>query len=250
MIIKYSLSRLSITFLLAIIFPLVQKQWLNLYLFDINNYSIYKILYYLSGVVCPILVILNSINNFTYYKFAIKRVNNSSDIRGKSLFLIISIVLFILSILLSSYFFISLRLLLNLIISNDMSLFSFNINSQIIIFIFFSILLLFKKIKLFFKKASLINFLIISNIIWYLEISNKAINDTFVNDIFKSEYIIFINLLFLLSIEILYYLWSYISNSTYLSDWSLPKPYKYEIMAIFNIILFYLFIFLYYYLLF
>ena len=218
MIIKYSLSRLSITFLLAIIFPLVQKQWLNLYLFDINNYSIYKILYYLSGVVCPILVILNSINNFTYYKFKSKKVDNSSHINGKTLFLIISIVLFILSILISSYFFISLRMLLNLFISNDIFLFSFYINNQIIIFIFFSILLLFKNIKLFIKKASLINFLIISNIIWYLEISNKAINDTFVNDIFKSEYIIFINLLFLLSIEILYYLWSYISNSTYLSD--------------------------------
>jgi hypothetical protein len=89
LIIKFSLYRLSIIILLVILFPLVQKQWLNLYLFDINNLSIYKLLYYLSGLIVPILVIINSLNKFTYYKFnSHKKIYNKLDISGKSLFLI------------------------------------------------------------------------------------------------------------------------------------------------------------------
>ena len=80
MIIKFSLLRLSIIISLVILFPLVQKQWLNLYLFDINNLSIYKLLYYLSGLIVPILVIINSLNNFTYYKFNFYKKNNNNFI--------------------------------------------------------------------------------------------------------------------------------------------------------------------------
>ena len=76
LIIKFSLLRLSIIILLVILFPLVQKQWLNLYLFDINNLSIYKLLYYLSGLFVPVLVIINSLNKFTYYQFnLLKKIN-------------------------------------------------------------------------------------------------------------------------------------------------------------------------------
>ena len=100
MIIKFSLLRLSIIILLVILFPLVQKQWLNLYLFDINNLSIYKILYYLSGLFVPILVIINSLNKFTYYKFNFHKKNsNYSDISGKSLFLITLVISSLISIL-------------------------------------------------------------------------------------------------------------------------------------------------------
>ena len=79
--------RLTIFVLLVILFPLVQNQWLNLYLFDINNFTIYKLLYYLSGLIFPILVFKNSLNKFTYYKFLNNKIKNYHRISGKSLFL-------------------------------------------------------------------------------------------------------------------------------------------------------------------
>ena len=75
-----------------------------------------------------------------------------------------------------------------------------------------------------------------------LLVSNFRLKPLFRNH----ENINFVNLLLLLSIEIFYFLWSYISYSSYLSDWSIPRPNKHELMAITNIILFYLLIFLYY----
>ena len=246
MIINYSLLRLSVIFLLVILFPLVQKQWQNLYLFDINNFTIYKILYYLIGLICPILVIKNSLNKFTLYKFNSKKVNNIQNIRGKSLFFLTSTVLFILSILISSYIFINLSLFQDLFASDNKILVYFDIEKQILLLVFISILLLFRKFKLFIKKGILINFFMMSLIIWYSEISNKTLNDSFMFDILKIENINIINLLFLLLVEIFYYLWSYISYGSYLSDWSLPKPYKKEVLSISNIILFYLLILFYY----
>ena len=146
MIIKFSLLRLSIIILLVILFPLVQKQWLNLYLFDINNLSIYKILYYLSGLIVPILVIINSLNKFTYYKFNfLKKKNYKSDISGKSLFLITLSISALISILISRYIFINLKIFLNLIMSNNEYLVQFDIDKQILFFVIISIFLILKK---------------------------------------------------------------------------------------------------------
>mgnify|MGYP000094235329 CR=1 FL=1 len=141
MIIKFSLLRLSIIILLVIIFPLVQKQWLNLYLFDINNLSIYKLLYYLSGLIVPILVIINSLNKFTYYKFNFLKKNNYKyDISGKSLFLITLVILSILSILISNYIFINLKIILNLLMSNNEYLVQYDIDKQILFVVIISFL--------------------------------------------------------------------------------------------------------------
>ncbi len=245
--IKYSLIRLSIIFLLVIIFPFVQKQWLNLYLFNTNNLSIYKILYYLSGLICPILVIVNSLNNFTFYKFNSKKEKNNCYVSSILLLFITIIILLILSLLISSYIFINLKIFINLFIGDNKLLTYFTIDKQILILVIISFLLLFRKLKLFIKKGLLINYFIMSLMIWYSEISNKILNDVFIIDILNFENINYINLLFLLSIEIFYYLWSYISYSTYLSDWSLPIPDNKEYLYIYNIIFLYLLIFLYYY---
>ena len=149
MIIKFSLLRLSIIILLVILFPLVQKQWLNLYLFDIHNFSIYKLLYYLSGLIVPILVIINSLDKFTYYKFNFhKKNNNNFDISGKSLFLITLVILSILSILISSYIFINLKIILNLLMINNEYLVQFDIDKQILFVVIISIFLIFKKVYL------------------------------------------------------------------------------------------------------
>ena len=251
MIIKFSLLRLSIITLLLILFPLVQKQWLNLYLFDINNLSIYKLLYYLSGLIVPILVIINSLNKFTYYKFNFhKKNNNNFDISGKFLFLITLVILSILSILISNYIFINLKIILNLLISNNEYLVQFDIDKKILFVVIISIFLIFKKTKFLLKKITLINFFIFSIINWYSQINNSSLNDVIPFYIFKFENINFVNIVFLLAIETMFYLWSYISYNSYLSDWNVPKPHMKEITPILNIIMFYLLVILYYSILF
>ena len=247
MIIKFSLLRLSIIILLVILFPLVQKQWLNLYLFDINNLSIYKLLYYLSGLIVPILVIINSLNKFTYYKFNFhKKNNNYSDITGKSLFILTLVILTILSILISNYIFINLKIILNLLMSNNEYLVQYDIDKQILFVVIISIFLIFKKTKFLLKKIILTNFFIFSIINWYSQINNSSLNDVIQFYIFKFENINFVNIVFLLAIETMFYLWSYISYNSYLSDWNVPIPYKKEVTPIFNVIIFYLLVILYY----
>ncbi|GEM_PF-2276551 len=251
MIIKFSLLRLSIITLLLILFPLVQKQWLNLYLFDINNLSIYKLLYYLSGLIVPILVIINSLDKFTYYKFNFhKKNNNNFDISGKFLFLITLVILSILSILISNYIFINLKIILNLLISNNEYLVQFDIDKKILFVVIISIFLIFKKTKFLLKKITLINFFIFSIINWYSQINNSSLNDVIPFYIFKFGNINFVNIVFLLAIETMFYLWSYISYNSYLSDWNVPKPHMKEITPILNIIMFYLLVILYYSILF
>ena len=251
MIIKFSLLRLSIIILLVILFPLVQKQWLNLYLFDINNLSIYKLLYYLSGLIVPILVIINSLNKFTYYKFNFLKKNNFKyDISGKSLFLITLVILSILSILISNYIFINLQIILNLLMSNNEYLVQYDIDKQILFVVIISIFLIFEKTKFLLKKITLTNFFIFSIINWYSQINNFYFNDVIPSYIFKFENINFVNIFFLLAIETMFYLWSYISYNSYLSDWNVPKPYKKEVTPIFNVIIFYLLVILYYSILF
>ena len=251
MIIKFSLLRLFIIILLVILFPLVQKQWLNLYLFDINNLSIYKLLYYLSGLIVPILVIINSLNKFTYYKFNFsKKNNNNSDISGKSLFLITLVILSILSTLISNYIFINLKIILNLLTSNNEYLVQYVIDKQFLFVVVIFIFLIFEKTKFLLKKITLTNFFIFSIINWYSEINNSSLNDVITFYIFKFENINFVNIVFLLAIETMFYLWSYISYNSYLSDWNVPKPYKKEVTPIFKIIMFYLLVILYYSILF
>ena len=251
MIIKFSLLRLSIIILLVILFPLVQKQWLNLYLFDINNLSIYKLLYYLSGLIVPILVIINSLNKFTYYKFDFhKKNNNYSDISGKSLFLITLVISSLISILISRYIFINVKIFLHLFMSNYEYLVQFDTDKQILFVVIISILLLFEKTKFIIKKITLTNFFIISIISWYSQINNFSLKEVIPFYILKFGNINFLNIVFLLAIEIMFYLWSYISCNSYLSDWNVPKPYAKEAKPIIYIVVFYFLIILYYSILF
>ena len=234
-------------FVLLIFLPLVQKQWLNLYLFDNNNFSIYKLLYYLSGLIVPILVIINSLKKFTYYKFIDRKNNNNNNyISGKLLLLITLNISILLSFLISRYIFINLKILLNFFISDNEYLVQFDIDKQIIFLIIISIFLIFKKTKLLLKKIILANFFIFSVITWYSQINNYFLIDKIPFYLFKSENLNYINILFLLAIETVFYLWSYISYNSNLSDWKLPKPYIEEVTPIVNIFIFYLFIILYY----
>ena len=250
MIIKFSLARLSIIFLLVILFPLVQQQWLNLYLFDNNNFTIYKFLYYLSGLIIPIFIVINSLNKFTYYKFNYHKNTYSNNINGKLLFLTTLIVLTTLSILVSNYIFTNLKIFLNLFISNNENFAQFDIYHQILFVAIISTFLIFEKTKYLIKKIILTNFFIFSIINWYSQINNSFLIENVPLYISKFGNLNFINIIFILSIETVFYLWSYISYSTYLSDWNVPKPYKKEVIPILNIFIFYLLIILYYSILF
>ena len=91
MIIKNKTTKLLVTILFLLILPLVQKQWFNLYLFNINDFSFSSILYYLSGIICPLLICLNSLNNNTYYKFNKNSIYIKNSIKGKSLLFLVAI---------------------------------------------------------------------------------------------------------------------------------------------------------------
>jgi len=75
LIIKNNTTNLFITFSLLLIVPLVQKQWFNLYSLNINDISVYFILYYLSGAICPSLVYINSLKNNTDYTFTSDKIH-------------------------------------------------------------------------------------------------------------------------------------------------------------------------------
>ena len=245
MIIKFSLVRIFIIISLVLLFPLAQQQWLNLYLFSNNNFSIYKVLYYLSGLIVPILVVINSLNNFTYYKF-IDHKNNINNISGRFLLLITIIFLSSLSILISQYIFINLKIFTNYILSNNEYIVKFDYDKQLLLVVIISTFLIFKKTKFLLKKIILINYFIFSFITWYFQINNSFLIDVVPYYIFKFGNINFLNVNFLLAIEAFFYFWSYISHRTNLSDWKVPKPIFKEVLPILNIAMFYLLINLYY----
>ena len=114
MIIKNNTTKLLVTLSFLIILPLVQKQWFNLYSFNINDISFYSILYYLSGAICPFLVCLNSLKNYTYYSFNKDKIHSIKIIKGKRLLFLVAINLIFLSYLIADYIYINFDLIFNL----------------------------------------------------------------------------------------------------------------------------------------
>ena len=114
MIIKNNTTKLLVTLLFLLILPFVQKQWFNLYSLNINDISFYSILYYLSGGICPSLVCLNSLKNYTYYNFNKDKVHSIKIIKGKRLLFLVVINLIFLSYLIADYIYINFDLIFNL----------------------------------------------------------------------------------------------------------------------------------------
>ena len=242
MIIKNNSTKLVVIFSFLLFLPYVQNQWFNLYLFNINDISFYSILYYLSGTICPSLICLYSLNNYTDYRFNKNKLYLKKAINGKFLLFLVSINLIFLSYLIVDYIYINIDLICNL--------FTEGINSQspdilhLSFFIFLiSILLIFKKSRLLLKKFMLVNFLFISFYIWYLEINNINVDDQFhIYRYFGLNNINLINVLILFVIEITYFIWSFLSYKNNLSDWSVHLPQKIDLTPILNIFMFYFFI--------
>ena len=244
--IKKNSKGLFFTLSFLLILPFVQKQWFNLYLFNVNNISFYSFLYYLSGTICPSLICLNSLYNYTYYKFNEKKNYSKKSIKGKSLLCLVAINLIFLSFLSIDYIYINFDLISNLFLEG------FNLQQpdvfQLSLYILFVVIfLIFEKSRVLFKKLILGNFILISFYIWYIQINNINVDNQF--HIYK--YLGFnnlnlINVFILVAIEISYFTWSFLSYKTNLSDWIIPMPQKRDIIPFLNMFIVYSFIIIYY----
>ena len=246
MIIKNNRTKLLVTLSFLLILPFVQKQWFNLYSLNINDISFYSILYYLSGAICPSLVYLNSLKNYTYYSFDEYKIHRIKIIKGKRLLFLVAINLIFLSYLIADYIYINFDFIFNLFLEGidlpkpDIPHLSF--------FIFLiSILLIFKQSRFLLKKIMLVNFILISLYLWHLQINNISVDDQFhIFRYFGLNDLNLINLFILIAIEISFYTWSFLSYKTNLTDWIVPKPQKMDIIPLLNIFIFYFFIIIYY----
>ena len=246
MIIKNNTTNLLVALSFLLILPFVQKQWFNLYLFNINDISFYSILYYLSGTICPSLVCANSLKNYTYYNFNKSLIPSKNIIKGKKLLLLVAINLIFLSYFIADYLYINFDLIFNLFLEG------INVPKpdipQLSFFIFLiSILLIFKKSRFLLKKIILVNFILISLYLWHLQINNISVDDQFhIYRYFGLNDLNLINLFILVAIEISFFTWSFLSYKTNLSDWIVTKPQKGDVIPILNMSIFYFFIIIYY----
>jgi len=246
LIIKNNTTKLLVTLLFLLILPFVQKQWFNLYSLNINNISFYSILYYLSGAICPSLVCLNSLKNYTYYNFNKDKTHSIKIIKGKRLLFLVAINLIFLSYLIADYIFINFDLIFKIFLEG------INVPKpdipQLGFFIFLiSILLIFKKSKFLLKKIILVNFILISFYLWHLQINNIIVDDQFhIYRYFGLNDLNLINLFILVAIEISFFTWSFLSYKTNLSDWIVTKAQKEDVIPILNMFIFYFFIIIYY----
>ena len=246
MIIKNKTTKLLVTILFLLILPLVQKQWFNLYLFNINNISFYSILYYLSGTICPSLVCLNSLRCYTYYDFNENNIYSKNIITGKRLFFLVAINLIFLSYFIAEYLYINFDLIFNLFFEG-INLPKPDIIQLSFFILLISSLLIFKKSRFLLKKIILVNFILISLYLWHIQINNINLDDQFhIYKYFGLNDLNLINLFILVTIEISFFTWSFLSYKTNLSDWIVGKPQKGDFIPVLNMFIFYFFIVIYY----
>ena len=108
-----------------------------------------------------------------------------------------------------------------------------------------------KKVKNLYLIYYLINFSIYWTINTYsLNISNTFIKDNYINKFISSNLNFnYVNIIFLFLLEILFFLWSFISDKNNLSDWRIPTPEKIYLYPIVNIFVFYFGLIVYFYIL-
>ena len=246
MIIKNNTTKLLVTLSFLLIFPFVQKQWFNLYSLNINDISFYSILYYLSGAICPTLVYVNSLKNYTHYDFTKDKIHSIKIIKGKRLLFLVAINLIFLSYFIAEYLYVNFDLIFNVFLEG-INVPKPDIPQLSIFIILISILLIFKKSRFLLKKIILVNFILISLNLWHIQINNISVDDQFhIYRYFGLNDLNLINLFILVAIEISFYTWSFLSYKTNLSDWIVPKPQNGDFIPVLNIFIFYFFIIIYY----
>ena len=93
----------------------------------------------------------------------------------------------------------------------------------------------------------MINFIFISLYLWHIQINNINVDDQFhVYRYFGLNDLNLINIFILVAIEISFFMWSFLSYKTNLSDWIVQDPQKRDFFPILNIFIFYFFIIFYY----
>ena len=246
MIIKNNTTKLLVTLSFLLILPFVQKQWFNLYSLNINDISFYSILYYLSGAICPSLVYINSLKNYTYYNFTKDKIHSIKIIKGKRLLFLVAINLIFLSYLIADYIYINFDLIFNLFFEG-INLPKPDIIQLSFFILLISSLLIFKKSRFLLKKIILVNFILISLYLWHIQINNINLDDQFhIYKYYGLNDLNLINLFILVAIEISFFTWSFLSYKTNLSDWIVRKPQKGDIIPVLNMFIFYFFIVIYY----
>jgi len=227
-------------------FPIVQDQWLNIFLLNQFEFSFYSILYFFSGFLFPILVLNNSLYNFSDYKF-----NSNKYQRKKYKFIGFPVIftILVLSILIFRYLIFSINYIIPQI---DLNIY-FDIKYKILLLLIVMILLLINKTKKFIKKLFLLNFFIICFVNWSIYFLNLQGIDISINR-YISEYNYYefnilniLNVFYLLLFEIFYYLWSFINYQNNLSDWNISYPRRSDFTPIIKIIIFYFGVLIYYF---
>ena len=227
-------------------FPIVQDQWLNIFLLNRSDFSYYTILYFLSGFLFPILVIKNSLKNFYDYNFYFNKYEIKNS---KFIFYPIFFTILALSILIIRYFKFSLEFIIPQI---DLSIY-FDIKYEILAYLIVMILLLINTTKRFLKKLFLINFFIIFFVNWLIYFSNFLGIEIYIskyisnNAYYQFNNLNLLNILYLFIFELFYYLWTFISYKNNLSDWSIPFPKRIDLIPISKITIFYLGVIIYYF---
>ena len=226
-------------------FPIVQDQWLNIYLLSQFVYPYYTVLYFLSGFLFPIVVINTSLSKFFDYKF---NFNKHQDKKFKFIGFLLFFNILILSILIIKYFIISINYIIPQI---DLNIY-FDIKLKILLLLVVMVLLLINRTKRILKRLFLLNFFIICFINWstyFLKFQgieiflNKYISN---NNFYEFNNLNILNIFYLFAFEIFYYLWSFITNENNLSDWSIAYPKKVDLIPISKITIFYLGVLIYY----
>ena len=246
MIIKNNTTKLFVTVSFLLILPFIQKQWFNLYSFNTNDISFYSILYYLSGAICPSLLYLNSLKNYTYYTFNKNKINSKNVIKGKSLLFLVVINLTFISFFIADYIYINFDLIFKLFFEG-INIPKLDIIQLIFFILLISILLIFKKSRFLLKKLILVNFSLIALYIWHIQINKIIVDEKFhIYRYFGLNDLNLINIFILVAIEISFFTWSFLSFKTNLSDWIVRMPQKMDVTPILNIFIFYFFIIVYY----
>ena len=227
-------------------FPIVQDQWLNIYLLNQFEFSYYTVLYFLSGFLFPIVVINTSLSNFFDYKF---NFNKHQDKKFKFIGYLVIFNILILSILIIKYFIISINYIIPQI---DLNIY-FDIKLKILLLLVVMVLLLINRTKRILKRLFLLNFFIICFVNWSIyflnlqgiEFSiNKYISE---NNYYEFNILNILNVFYLLLFEIFYYLWSFINYQNNLSDWNISYPKRSDFIPIIKIIIFHFGVLIYYF---
>jgi len=88
---------------------------------------------------------------------------------------------------------------------------------------------------------------LISLYLWHIQINNINLDDQFhIYKYFGLNDLNLINLFILVTIEISFFTWSFVSYKTNLSDWIVRQPQKGDIIPVLNMFIFYFFIVIYY----